>query len=172
MDEKTFDERVGLHYEKVQDYIEVLASARTTFQYMSEAYEEAGQDKSNQSVSDVGRMLLQAQDLFREMRDDPIPHDRSYLQKPSKVTDFKTQSTRNSISLEWKDPDNGESEIKHYEVEWWDGLLRDNTSLCTAGPKATIHELDPESEYSVAVTAVNAIGGSEESDSFKVRTTP
>ncbi len=163
---KANQEWLSKHQDTAHRITKRLIKTATILEYLS------GQNKSNQSASDVGRVLLQAQDLFREMRCNPIPHDRSYLKKPSKVTDFKTQSTKNSISLEWKYPDNGESEITHYRVEWWDGRIRDNTSLCTVDPKATIRKLEPGSDYSVTTIAVNVIGESDESDSFKVRTTP
>ena len=41
MDREEFDERVNRHYEKAQEYVECLASARTTFHSMAHAYEEA-----------------------------------------------------------------------------------------------------------------------------------
>ncbi len=163
---KANQEWLSKHQDTAHQITKRLIKTAAILEYLT------GQSKSNQSVSDVGRMLHQAEALFREMCENPVPHNKIYLEKPSKVTDFKTQTTKNSISLEWKDPDNGESEITHYRVEWWEGLLRDGTSLCTVDPKATIRKLEPGTDYSVTITAVNEIGESDESDSFKVRTTP
>ena len=155
------------HQETAYRITKQLIKTTAILEYLS------GKSKSDKSVSDIDRMLIQAQDLFREMRDSPIPHVTLYLKIPSQVTDLiRTSSTRNSIYIEWKDPDNGESEITHYKMEWWEGLLRDNTLLCTADPKTKIHQLAPGSNYSIAITAVNEIGEGEESDDFKVRTTP
>ena len=43
IDEETYDKRLKEHYEKAQEYIEVVASARTTFHHMSQAYDQAVQ---------------------------------------------------------------------------------------------------------------------------------
>ena len=166
---KANQEWLSKHQETAYGITKQLIKTTAILEYLS------GQSKPNKSVSDVDRTLIQAQGLFREMRDSPIPHMRLYLKIPSQVTDLiRTSSTRNSIYIEWKDPDNGKSEINGYRVEYnKDGFLRDGKSKSefTDEPEITLEKLSPRSEYEFTITARNPIGWGEESEEFKAQTT-
>ena len=128
---------------------------------------------SNDCVTNIGEALREAENLVQEM-EEGLPYDRLYLGRPSAVTSIKSiHAEPDSLHIVWKDPDDGESEIDRYRVEYnRDGFLRDGESEkeCTDKPEITLEGLRPRSEYEFTITARNPIGWGEESEEFKAQT--
>ena len=125
-------------------------------------------------VLNVCEALGEAEELVQKV-DQGLPHERLYLERPSAVTSTKSvHAERNSLHIVWEDPDDSESEINGYRVEYnKDGFLRDGESKSkfTDEPEITLEKLSPRSEYEFTITARNPIGWGEESEEFKAPTT-
>lgn len=125
-------------------------------------------------VTNIGEALREGEDLVQEM-EEGLPYDIIYLGRPSAVTSIKSiHAEPNSLHIVWEDPDDGESEISGYGVEYnRDGFLRDGKSekKFTDEPESTLEGLSIKSEYEFTITARNPIGWGEESEEFKAQTT-
>ena len=72
-------------------------------------------NKSDEAVTCLDQASTEAEQLFVELQKE-LPHTRLHIGRPSPIKSVQTTATRNSISMSWKDPDGGNSEIKHYNI--------------------------------------------------------
>ena len=106
-------------------------------------------DNSNSCncVPNVDEALSEAEKLAQKVSQG-LPYERLYLPRPGTVTSIKsTHAERNILHIVWEDPDNGESEINGYRVEYnKDGFLRDGESKkkFTDKPEITLEEAEPK----------------------------
>ena len=129
---------------------------------------------SRDCVANIGKAFREAEKLVPKVAQG-LPHERLYLKRPSVVTSIKSiHADPNSLHIVWEDPDDGESEISGYGVEYnRDGFLRDGESEkeFTDKSEITLEGLRLRSEYEFTITARNSIGWGEESEEFKAQTT-
>ena len=72
--------------------------------------------RDQKSVELVGDALSCASQVYSEFMK-PLPHPRLYIGKPSPIKSVSSiTTTKNSVTLRWKDPDRGESEIERYVI--------------------------------------------------------
>lgn len=161
--------------EDAAQIIKRLIKTTAILEYLHGLGNSGSPSNSSAYVTNVVEAMLQAEDLAQKIRKGlPYDNDRIYLKRPSTVTSIKSiHSEQDSLHIIWDDPDDGESEINGYRVEYnKDGFLRDGESKkkFRDRPEITLEELSPRSEYEFTITARNPIGWGEESEEFKAQT--
>ena len=129
-------------------------------------------NKGREAVESIGDALFEAGQLYPKLQQ-PLPYSRLYVGKPSpveSVTSITTTST--SVTIHWKDPDEGNSEIDHYRILYSEGNWGGDKSLGTLAyePTFTHSELKPGTKYTYKIIPVNKIGQGDVVKSFDART--
>ncbi len=124
------------------------------------------------AVESIGDALFEAGQLYPKLQE-PLPYSRLYVGKPSpveSVTSITTTST--SVTIHWKDPDEGNSEIDHYRILYSEGNWGGDKSLGTLAyePTFTHSKLEPGTKYTYKIIPVNKIGQGDVVKSFDART--
>ena len=127
--------------------------------------------QTDASVDTVHVALVEAEELFPELREN-LPFERIYIGKPSPVKVVKSiKTTSNSISMDWDDPDGGETEITYYRIMFRDGFWGEGKALRVVDSPSFVHTgLEPGKAYYYKVIPVNNIGEGEDSEEFKAET--
>ncbi len=123
--------------------------------------------KTDEAVAWLNQALKEAEQLFVELQKE-LPHTRLYIGRPSLIQSvIDTTATRNSISMIWKDRDNGKSEISGYNV-WYDGGFWEGAKFLTRTqkPEFTHTRLEPGKTYSYKIIPVNMIGEADDQRYF------
>ena len=135
----------------------VVPDVRTRYEKICDSHQKA--------VEKYFRLGIQAE---RE----PLPHSRLCIGKPipiESVTSITT--TRNSVTLRWKDPDRGESEIERYIIRRYQGFFGDDRAV---GRISETHftncGLEPDTKYIYRIIPSNMIGDADADVSFDART--
>ena len=127
--------------------------------------------KNEEAANLMDQALKEAEELLEKL-EDPLPFHRLYLGKPSLVkTLIQSTSTKNSNTLQWEDPDGGESEITRYRIKEVRGFWEDDLHLTNVTEGRFIHNhLEPGKTYRYRIIASNIIGDAEATETFEVRT--
>ena len=161
---------VSKHQEEAALITKKLVKTTAILEYL---HGQGNSKSPSDGVTNIGEALRESEKLVQEM-EEGLPYDRLYLKRPSAVISIKSiHAEPNSLHIVWDDPDDSESEINRYRVEYnKDGLLRDGESQSkfTDKPEITLEKLSPRSEYEFTITARNPIGWGEESEEFKAQT--
>lgn len=173
---ETNQEWLSKRQEDAAQIIKRLIKTTAILEYLHGLSNSCSPSNSSDYVTNVVEAMLQAEDLAQKLRKGlPYDNDRIYIERPGTVTSIKSiHAEPNSLHIVWEDPDDGESEINGYRVEYnRDGFLRDGESKkkFTDEPEITLEGLSPRSEYEYTITARNPIGWGEESEEFKAQTT-
>ena len=123
-------------------------------------------NKSDEAVTYLDQALPEADQLFVELQKE-LPHTHLYVGRPSPTKSVHTTATRNSISMSWKDPDDGNSEIKYYKVLYNPGFWGEGKSLkTTQKPEFTHTGLEPGKTYRYKIIPENMMGGADDQRYF------
>uniref|UniRef100_A0A673B8G2 Fibronectin type III domain containing 3Ba n=1 Tax=Sphaeramia orbicularis TaxID=375764 RepID=A0A673B8G2_9TELE len=119
-----------------------------------------------QAVNQAGAGPYSEQASFRTPATNPDPiSSLSLLDLPSSSDSGHSLST--CLFLKWEEPNSNGAEITSYIIS-----LDDQTITVESGTSHLVTDLQPDSEYSVQIQAVNAIGSSPSSAPLVVRTRP
>ncbi|KAI9541064.1 hypothetical protein NQZ68_034825, partial [Dissostichus eleginoides] len=119
-----------------------------------------------QAVNQAGAGPYSEQVSFRTpaTNPDPVP-SLVLLDLPTPLESGHSPST--CLHLKWDEPNSNGAEISSYVI-----TLDDQTITVESGTSHLVTDLQPDSEYSVHIQAVNAIGSSPLSPTLLVRTRP
>ncbi|KAJ4939503.1 hypothetical protein JOQ06_028951, partial [Pogonophryne albipinna] len=119
-----------------------------------------------QAVNQAGAGPYSEQVSFRTpaTNPDPVP-SLVLLDLPTPLESGHSPST--CLHLKWDEPNSNGAEISSYVI-----TLDDQTIAVESGTSHLVTDLQPDSEYSVHIQAVNAIGSSPLSPTLLVRTRP
>ena len=128
-------------------------------------------NQTDTSVDSVHNALIEAEQLFPELQEN-LPYERIYIGKPSPIKVVKSiKTTSNSLSMDWDDPDGGESEISHYRIIFRAGFWGEDTQLKVVATPSFVHSgLEPGKAYYYKIFSVNKVGEAEDSEEFKAET--
>ncbi len=128
-------------------------------------------NQNDVAVDGVHHALIKAEQLFPELQE-KLPCERIYLARPSPIRVVKSiKTTCNSISMEWDDPDGGDSEISHYRIMFRAGFWGDEKQLKVVNTPSLVQTgLDPGRSYYYKIIPVNKVGEAEDSEEFKAET--
>ena len=135
------------------------------------------ENKTPAAVEQVGAALLATEQLFAELQN-PLPYNRLYLGRPSPIPEVESiLQTKNTITLKWKDPDAGESEIAGYRIRYKQGFWGDEKLLTTFHTKVkdqtlTHKDLTPGKTYYYKIIPFNEMGEAQDNEEFKAATNP
>ena len=165
---------VSKHQDEAARITKKLIKTTAILEYLHGQGNSSSSSNSSDCVTNIGEALRESENLVQEM-EEGLPYGILYLGRPSAVTSIKSiHAEPNSLYIVWDDPDDGESEINRYCVEYnRDGFLRDGKSKkkFTDEPEITLEKLSPRTDYEFTITARNPIGWGEESEEFKAQTT-
>ncbi|KAK5886752.1 hypothetical protein CesoFtcFv8_017756 [Champsocephalus esox] len=119
-----------------------------------------------QAVNQAGAGPYSEQVSFRTpaTNPDPVP-SLVLLELPTPLESGHSPST--CLHLKWDEPNSNGAEISSYVI-----TVDDQTIAVESGTSHLVTDLQPDSEYSVHIQAVNAIGSSPLSPTLLVRTRP
>uniref|UniRef100_A0A671XFR2 Fibronectin type III domain containing 3Ba n=1 Tax=Sparus aurata TaxID=8175 RepID=A0A671XFR2_SPAAU len=119
-----------------------------------------------QAVNQAGAGPHSEQVSFRTPATNPDPvSSLSLLDLPTSSESAHSPST--CLLLKWDEPNSNGAEISSYVI-----TLDDQTITVESGTSHLVTDLQPDSEYSVQIQAVNAIGSSPLSPALLARTRP
>ena len=129
-------------------------------------------NKDHEAVESIGEALFQASQLYPKLQE-PLPYSRLYVGKPSSVesvTSITTTST--SVTMHWKDPDEGSSEIDCYRILYSEGYWGGDRNLGRPAydPTFTHDALKPDTKYTYKIIPLNRIGQGDVKRTFDART--
>lgn len=129
--------------------------------------------QTSAAVEQVGAALEAADQLFHELQK-PLPYTRLYLGRPSPLPSLQSiTSTQKTITLNWKDPDNGESEITGYQIRYKQGSFGEEKLLTSIQEQTLTHEyLTPGKTCHYKIIPINVIGEALKNQDFKAETNP
>jgi hypothetical protein len=127
--------------------------------------------EKNKAVTDLWEAIQDAERLIQESKP-PTNSRKLYLEKPGQVLTVKAiAADSRSIEVTWQDPDDGESEITHYQLWVRKRLWSAKWELGTTTDTKFQHDsLEPDTTYYYVVAAINEIGTGKASDEISCKT--
>ena len=90
----------------------------------------------------------------------------SHIAQLSSIT-----ATRNSVTICWEDPDDGNSEITGYTIFYSTGFIgEEKFFMNTEKPEFTHTELKPGTKYEYRIIPINMMGEADVQRTFEART--
>ena len=130
-------------------------------------------NKDQEAANCVDQALAQAGQLFPNLQE-PLPHIRLHIGRPNHIGQLSSiTATRTTVTSNWNDPDDGNSEITGYKVFYKTGFLGDEQFLVdTEKPEFTHTGLEPGTKYEYKIIPYNKIGEADVERSFEAWTQP
>ena len=128
-------------------------------------------NKDQESANHVDQALTEADQLFPKLQE-PLPYTRLYVGRPSPIESVTSiVADRNNISMRWKDPDDGNSEVAGYKIFYTTGFLGEEKSLMvTEKPEFTHTVLRSGTKYEYKIIPFNIMGEADVERTFEART--
>ena len=130
-------------------------------------------NKDQEAVNCVDQALAEAGQLFPKLQE-PLPYIRLHIGRPTPMSQLSSiTATRNSVTICWKDPDDGNSEISGYKIFYKTGFLGDEKLLVdTEKPEFTHTGLEPGTKYEYKIIPYNKMGEADVERTFEAWTQP
>ena len=128
-------------------------------------------NKDQEAASYVDQALTEAGQLFPKLQE-PLPHIRLHIGRPSHIAQLSSiTATRNSVTICWEDPDDGNSEITGYTIFYSTGFIgEEKFFMNTEKPEFTHTELKPGTKYEYRIIPINMMGEADVQRTFEART--
>ena len=119
--------------------------------------------KTEEAVTFLDLALTEADQLLLELQK-KLPHTRLYIGRPGPLQSVThTKATKNSVTISWKDPDDGNSEITGYKVWYNPGFWGNGEFLKTTQKLEFTHTgLEPRKIYRYKIIPQNMMGEAED----------